>query len=74
MIKAYQHTIGRVMPRVCRYEPTCSTYAREAIDRFGLVRGTVLGFWRIIRCNPFLPGGIDPVPERFGGKSCAKNK
>jgi len=74
LIKGYQHTVGRVMPRACRYEPTCSTYAHQAIARFGLVRGVLLGVWRIIRCNPFLPGGIDPVPEYFGGKPCAKNK
>lgn len=74
LIKGYQHTVGRVMPRVCRYEPTCSTYAHQAIDRFGLVQGVLLGAWRIIRCNPFLPGGIDPVPQCLGGKPCAKSK
>jgi putative membrane protein insertion efficiency factor len=63
-IKAYQITIGRVLPRVCRFEPTCSAYAIEAIHEHGAFRGTVLGMWRVLRCNPFCPGGLDPVPRR----------
>ena len=65
MIRAYQRRISPVFPRRCRYEPTCSSYATEAIARFGAARGTVLASWRLLRCNPFSHGGFDPVPERF---------
>ena len=51
-------------PRVCKYEPTCSHYAEEAIRTWGPVRGTALAAWRLLRCNPFSRGGYDPVPER----------
>jgi len=63
-IKAYQLTLGRVLPRVCRFEPSCSTYAIEAIREHGLCRGWALSIWRILRCNPFVAGGLDPVPRR----------
>ena len=63
-IRAYQRWISP-SPRRCRYEPTCSAYAVEAIERFGVVRGLLLGAWRLLRCNPFSHGGFDPVPERF---------
>jgi putative membrane protein insertion efficiency factor len=51
--------------RRCRYEPTCSAYAAEAVRRFGAGRGLLLAAWRLLRCNPFSHGGFDPVPERF---------
>jgi hypothetical protein len=70
LIKAYQLTIGRLLPRVCRFEPTCSTYAQQAIARFGIGRGGWMGIRRIIRCNPFTPGGFDPVPDQTGGSPC----
>jgi putative membrane protein insertion efficiency factor len=53
------------LPRRCRYEPTCSSYAAQAIDRFGAARGILLAGWRLLRCNPFSHGGFDPVPDRF---------
>jgi putative membrane protein insertion efficiency factor len=65
MIGAYQRRISPAFPRRCRYEPTCSSYAAEAISRFGPTRGTLLASWRVLRCNPFSHGGFDPVPERF---------
>lgn len=46
----------------CKYYPTCSTYALEAIEKYGALKGGMLSFWRIIRCNPFSKGGYDPVP------------
>ncbi len=47
----------------CKYIPTCSEYAAQAITRYGALKGSVLALWRILRCNPFSAGGIDPVPE-----------
>lgn len=64
-IRAYQRWISSAMPRRCRYEPTCSAYAVEAVQRFGAVKGALLAIWRILRCNPFSHGGFDPVPDRF---------
>jgi len=51
--------------KVCIHEPTCSQYTYEAIDRFGLIRGSIMGFFRILRCNGFSKGGYDPVPGHF---------
>ncbi|HEX5375464.1 MAG TPA: membrane protein insertion efficiency factor YidD [Solirubrobacterales bacterium] len=65
LIAAYQRWISPSMPRRCRYEPTCSAYTVEAVQRFGALRGTLLGAWRLLRCNPFSHGGFDPVPKRF---------
>jgi uncharacterized protein len=64
-ITAYQHRVSPSRPRRCRYEPTCSAYAAESIERFGVVRGLLLGAWRLLRCNPFSHGGFDPVPDEF---------
>jgi putative membrane protein insertion efficiency factor len=64
-IRAYQRWISPSRPRRCKYEPTCSAYAVEAIERFGVVRGLVLAIWRLLRCNPFSHGGFDPVREEF---------
>ncbi len=65
LIAAYQRWISPSMPRRCRYEPTCSAYTAEAVQRFGALRGALLGAWRLLRCNPFSHGGFDPVPKRF---------
>lgn len=64
-IGAYRRWISPGLPRRCRYEPTCSSYAVESIGRFGAVRGSLLAGWRLLRCNPFSHGGFDPVPDRF---------
>lgn len=64
-IHAYRRWVSPLLPRRCKYEPTCSVYAIEAIERFGPLRGTVLACWRILRCNPFSHGGFDPVREKF---------
>ena len=58
-------TLSKILPPCCRYHPSCSEYATIAIRRFGAVKGGYLALWRIIRCNPFTPGGYDPVPEKF---------
>ncbi|MBI2797553.1 MAG: membrane protein insertion efficiency factor YidD [Gemmatimonadetes bacterium] len=61
-IRAYQLWIGPLVPAACRYHPTCSAYAIEAIARHGAWRGSVLAAKRIARCHPFRAGGYDPVP------------
>lgn len=62
MIRVYQLTLARMLPPACRFEPSCSHYTYEAIEKYGLLKGSWLGFKRILRCNPFNPGGYDPVP------------
>jgi hypothetical protein len=62
LIRAYQLTLSPLLGNRCRYYPTCSAYAREAIDKYGFLRGTSLGIRRLLRCHPFHAGGIDPVP------------
>jgi putative membrane protein insertion efficiency factor len=61
-IRAYQHTLGPLMPLSCRFEPSCSRYALEAVRKHGPWRGSALAVRRIFRCNPFNAGGYDPVP------------
>jgi uncharacterized protein len=65
LIGAYRRWVSPAIPRRCRYEPTCSAYAVESIERFGAGRGALLASWRLLRCNPFSHGGFDPVPHRF---------
>jgi putative membrane protein insertion efficiency factor len=59
-IRFYQRVISPAFPRRCKYEPTCSAYAAEAIRTYGPLRGLVLAVWRVLRCNPFSHGGYDP--------------
>jgi len=60
-IRLYQRAISPALPRRCKYEPTCSAYAAEALRRHGPLKGLVLAAWRVLRCNPFSHGGYDPV-------------
>ena len=60
-IVLYQRVVTPALPRRCKYEPTCSRYAAQAIHRYGILRGLVLAVWRLLRCNPFSHGGFDPV-------------
>ena len=62
LIRLYQNTLSRVLPSACRFYPSCSQYTYEAISRYGFLRGGWLGVKRIVRCQPFNPGGYDPVP------------
>lgn len=64
-LTAYRRWISPFLPRRCRYEPSCSAYAAESIQRHGAARGLLLASWRLLRCNPFSHGGFDPVPRRF---------
>ncbi|MCL2442367.1 MAG: membrane protein insertion efficiency factor YidD [Treponema sp.] len=61
-IRFYQYAISPHLPSACRYYPTCSFYAYEAVNKYGFLRGCVLAARRIIRCHPFRRGGYDPVP------------
>ena len=62
IIKLYQLTISRLLPNSCRFSPTCSEYAIQALGKHGFFRGSALAGKRILRCNPFCKGGYDPVP------------
>ena len=63
-IRLYQCTLGAVLPDSCRFYPTCSHYALDAVTAHGAARGTWLTLKRLLRCHPFHPGGYDPVPAR----------
>lgn len=63
-IRYYQTAISPYKRPCCKYYPTCSNYAVEAIERFGALKGFFLALFRILRCNPFSRGGYDPVPEK----------
>lgn len=62
-LRAYRR-VSPALPRRCRYEPTCSAYAEQALTELGLARGSVVAGWRLLRCNPFSSGGLDPLSER----------
>jgi uncharacterized protein len=64
LLMLYKRLISPLLPASCRYVPTCSEYAAEAVARHGAVHGTALAVWRILRCNPLARGGYDPVPKR----------
>lgn len=63
VIRFYQRHISSGLPPSCRFHPTCSAYALEALERFGFFKGTYLSVRRLLKCHPFHPGGYDPVPD-----------
>jgi uncharacterized protein len=63
-VRFYQRFISPVLPRRCKYHPSCSQYAVDAVRRFGILRGVVLAAWRIVRCNPLSDGGVDFVEDQ----------
>lgn len=63
-IRVYQLVLSPLLPRRCKYEPTCSAYAVDAVRELGVARGFALAAWRLLRCNPWSHGGIDPVSDR----------
>ena len=62
LVRFYQVCISPLKPACCRFTPTCSQYALEAVEKYGFVKGGALAAWRILRCNPLCRGGYDPVP------------
>jgi putative membrane protein insertion efficiency factor len=62
LLRAYKCFVSPMLPVACRYVPSCSEYAMEAVERHGSLRGGVLALWRLVRCHPFTHGGFDPVP------------
>lgn len=63
LVRGYQLLISPVLPASCRFHPTCSSYAIEALAKHGAVKGSALTAWRVCRCHPWNDGGFDPVPE-----------
>ena len=64
LIRVYRRYISPLFPPCCRFYPTCSTYAMQAVEKYGALKGGWLAVKRILRCNPFSKGGYDPVPKR----------
>lgn len=62
LLDFYKRFLSPLLPRACRFEPTCSVYARQAIERYGVLRGCGLAARRLLRCHPFRRGGLDPLP------------
>jgi putative membrane protein insertion efficiency factor len=62
LIRLYQRTLSVALPPSCRFVPSCSQYGYEAIEKYGVFKGSLMAGWRILRCNPFSKGGYDPVP------------
>jgi uncharacterized protein len=61
-LRGYKTWVSPMLPPSCRYQPTCSEYAYEAVEKYGIIKGGRLAIWRVLRCNPFGKSGWDPVP------------
>ena len=74
-LRLYSRFVSPALPRRCKYEPTCSAYAEQAVRELGIVRGSIVAGWRLLRCNPWSHGGWDPVSERtlFRPHDCAEH-
>ncbi len=70
LLHAYKWILSPWLPPACRYVPTCSEYAEEAIERFGVLRGGMMAAHRLLRCHPFVKGGYDPVIQQVGPEEC----
>ncbi|MET0448260.1 MAG: membrane protein insertion efficiency factor YidD [Aeromicrobium sp.] len=71
LLKAYRFAISPLYGQVCRYHPTCSAYALQAVETHGAVRGSWLAGRRVLRCHPWSAGGYDPVPQSRRGEQCS---
>ena len=65
VLRCYKSLISPILPPACRFYPSCSDYAREAVESFGAAKGFLMALRRFLRCHPFNPGGHDPVPEKI---------
>ncbi|TFH40315.1 MAG: membrane protein insertion efficiency factor YidD [Chrysiogenales bacterium] len=65
VIRVYQTILSPLLPPSCRFYPSCSVYAIGALKRHGVLKGSLLAAWRVLRCHPFNAGGLDPVPDTF---------
>ena len=72
LIRLYQWTLRPFIGAQCRFEPSCSHYALDALAEHGAARGSLLAAWRVLRCNPWTPGGYDPVPPRSLPKATSR--
>jgi len=68
LLRFYRQAISPLLGPRCRFEPSCSAYAQEALVQHGVIKGLALAAWRLGRCHPFARGGIDPVPQRLGSR------
>ncbi len=69
-LRFYKRIVSPMLPGACRFVPTCSEYAAEAVEHHGAFRGSVLALWRLLRCQPFARGGYDPVPRADHHQGC----
>jgi len=71
-LRSYKRWVSPMFPPSCRYVPTCSEYAMEAVERYGAVRGGAMAAWRVLRCHPLATGGLDPVVKAGTGRGISQ--
>jgi putative membrane protein insertion efficiency factor len=74
LLRFYKGAISPFLPVACRFVPSCSEYTAEAVAKHGLLHGSALGLWRLLRCNPFARGGYDPVPGKEAARTVAADR